>query len=208
MTHQRVPPPREAACLSQPYPSSQKGGTLIAESVGDLATHLRLLAAPDGYRPEHCPGCGHGVLHVHDYRWRVCQLPGVPTVPIVRYRCVGCDGGWQVLPAFIPRHLWYHWPIVEAACEVPASEPLRPCPSPPMARAPSSDTVAGWLGRLRSCGRVLVQLLASSAERTLVAVAGKLGLEPTRREVVDGLGRPLAEVAALAHRLVPGVRLM
>ncbi len=206
MTHQRVPLPRETACLSRPYSSSQKGGTLVAESVGDLATHLRRLAAPDGYRPEHCPGRGHGVLHVHDYRWRVCQLPLVPTVSIVRYRCAGCGARWQVLPAFIPRHLWFHWPIVEAACEAPDSAPS--CPSPPLARAPSSDTVARWLGRLLSCGRMLAQLLASSAEQTLVAVAHELGLEPTRGEVVGGLERPFAEVAALAHRLVPGVRLM
>ncbi|MBN4059046.1 hypothetical protein JYT22_00160 [Endomicrobium sp. AH-315-J14] len=183
---------------------------MIAESVGDLATHLQHLADPDSYRPQHCSGCGHGVLHVHDYRWRVCQLPDVLSVCVVRYRCVGCEARWQVLPAFIPRHLWFHWPSVEAACEVPDSEPFRPSPSPipPMARAPSRDTVARWIGRLLSCGRVLAQVLASSAERRLVAVAQKLGLEPIRREVVAGLERPLAEVAALAHRLVPGVRLM
>ena len=178
---------------------------MIAESVSDLASHSQRLADPDGYRPEHCPGCGGGELQVHDYRWRVCQLPGVPTVCVVRYRCVGCDGRRQVLPAFIPRHLWFHWPIVEATCEVPDSAPR---PSPPMARAPSSSTEARWLARLASRGRVLAQLLASSAERALVAVARKLGLEPTRREVVRELGRPFAEVAALAHRLVPGMRLM
>lgn len=202
MTRKRVPPPQEAACLWRPYPSSQKGGTVIAEAVVDLATHLGLLADPDGYRPACCPGCGYGVLHVHDYRWRLCQLPGVRTVPIVRYRCVGCTGRWQVLPSFIPRHLWFHWVSVEPACEVPAAEP------PPMTRVPSADTVTRWLGRLMSCGRVLAQLLASSAEQTLVAVAQGLGLEPTRREVVRGLDRPFAEVAALAHRLIPGVRLM
>lgn len=206
MTQKRVPPPREAGCLSQPYPSSQKGGTLVAESVTDLATHLRLLADPDGYRPQHCPGCGHGVLHVHDYRARLCQLPGVPVVFIVRYRCVGCTGRFQVLPSFIPRHLWFHWTTVEAACELPEMEPA--VPPTPTTRTPSADTVARWLGRLMSCGRVLVQLLASSAEQTLVAVAQRLGLEPTRREVVHGLGRPLSEIAALAHRLMPGVRLM
>ncbi len=206
MTQKRVPPPQEAACLSQPNPSSQKGGTLIAEAIVELATHLRLLADPDGYRPQHCPGCGHGVLHVHDYRFRVCQLPGVPTVPIVRYRCVDCGARWQVLPSFIPRQLWFHWALVEAACESSDSESAGP--RPPMTRAPSADTVTRWLGRLVSCGRVLAQLLASSAEQTLMAVALGLDLGPTRREVVDGLARPFAQVAALAHRLMPGVRLM
>jgi len=153
------------------------------------------------------------VLHVHDYRWRLCQLPGVSTVAIVRYRCVGCTGRWQVLPSFIPRHLRFHWPIVEVACATPGAEPEGPPTttmraSPLTTRVPSADTVTRWLARLMSCGRVLAQLLATSAVPTLVAVAQALGLEPTRREVVDGLGRPFAEVAALAHRLVPGVRLM
>ena len=206
MTRERVPPPQGPACLSLPYPSSQKGGTLIAEAVIDLATHLRLLADPDSYRPGHCPGCSHGVLHVHDYRWRLCQLPDVSTVAIVRYRCAGCTGRWQVLPSFIPRHLRFHWPIVEAACAVPDAEPAGPPPS--TMRVPSADTVTRWLARLMSCGRVLAQLLASSAVPTLVAVAQALGLEPTRREVVGGLARPFAEVAALVHRLVSGVRLM
>lgn len=205
MTRKRVPPPREAACLSQPYPSSQKGGTVIAEFVLDLLTHRRLLADPDGYRPEHCPGCGHGVLHVHDYRSRLCQEPGVPTVAIVRHRCVGCGGQWQVLPAFIARHLHFHWVLLMAACAMADAEAPE---TPPTTRVPSADTVTRWLRRLASCGRALAQLLASSAESTLVAVAQALGLEPTRREVVDALGRPFAEVAALAHRLVPGVRLM
>jgi hypothetical protein len=180
---------------------------VIVEAVVDLATHLELLADPDGgYRPAFCPGCGHGVLHVHDYRWRLCQQPGFPAVVIVRYRCVGCAGRWQVLPSFIPRHLWFHWVVVEPACESADGE--RAAAPPPMTRVPSGSTVTRWLGRLMSCGRVLAQLLASSAGQTLVAVAQGLGLDPTRREVVRGLGRPFAEVAALAHRLVPGVRLM
>ena len=206
MTQQQVPPPQEAACLSRPYPSSQKGGTLIAETVVDLRMHQRLLPEPDGYRPEHCPGCGHGVLHVHDYRGRVCQLPEVTAVTVVRYRCDGCKARWQVLPAFIPRHLHYHWPVVEATCEEPGGEVAQT--KPPMARTPSSDTVARWAARLLSCGRLLGQLLATSAEPMLVAIGQKLGLGPTRRDVVDGLTRPFAAVAALAHRLVPGVRLM
>jgi len=206
MTRERVPPPREAACLSEPYRSSQKGGTVIAEDVDDLASHRRRLADPDGYRPKHCPGCGASGLHVHDYRWRVSQVPGVPMVSVMRYRCRGCGGRWQVLPRFIPRHLHFHWPIVEFSTGAGSGGSVGSGPA--MARAPSNDTVGRWLGRLMSWGRVLMQLLASSAEAILVAVAKGLGLDPTRREVVAGLGRPLGEVAALAHRLVPGVRLM
>lgn len=207
MTRKRVPPPQEAECLSRPYPSSQKGGTLVAEDVHDLLTHRLRLADPDGYRPIDCPSCGHGVLHVHDYRCRVCQEPGVPTVRIVRYRCKGCGGRWQVLPAFIPRHLHFHWLIVESCSREALDEPAQ-SPSPTRARAPSGDTLRRWVARLVSCGRMLAQLLATSAESTLVTAAQALGLEPTRHEVVEGLGRSFAQVAAFVHRLLPGVRLM
>jgi len=203
MTHQRVPPPREADCLSRPYPSSQKGGTVIAEAVTDLATHLQVLADPDGYRPDRCPGCGFWMLHAHDYRTRVCQQPGTPEVTIRRYRCPVCTGCWQVLPAFIPRHLWYHWPLVEEGCgEVPSQ------PVPERAHRPSKWTRQRWLARLWSDALVLTQVLATSAEATLVAAAQAAGLVATRLEVVYALDRSFAEVAGLVHRLVPGIRLM
>jgi hypothetical protein len=63
-------PPHPPACLERPYPSSQKGGTLIAEQVRDLEAHLEQVSDPDGYRPARCPHCGHGVLHAHDHRAR------------------------------------------------------------------------------------------------------------------------------------------
>ena len=47
-------------------PSSQKGGTIIAEDVTDRATHDRRIRDPDGYRPAFCPNCGERTLHVHD----------------------------------------------------------------------------------------------------------------------------------------------
>ena len=203
MTQSRVPPPREPLCLSRPYRSSQKGGTLIAELVLDLAEHLRRLADPDSYRPSECPSCEGSCLHVHDYRTRVCQAPGVPAVGVVRYRCVDCKGRWQVLPAFIARHLWYHWPIVADACVQSVEQAAAP-----LQQTPSERTVKRWLGRLFSSARVLVQLLATSAEAKLVAVAQHVGLDPTRWELLDTLARPLAAVAALTHRLMPGVRLM
>jgi hypothetical protein len=112
----RVPPPREPVCLSQPYGSSQNGGTLIAEAVVDLAQHQRRLTEPHGYRPSACGCCSCTTLYVHDYRTRVCQLLAALVVMVVRYRCVGCGGHWQVLPAFIARHLWYNWPVVQQSC--------------------------------------------------------------------------------------------
>ena len=75
MTESRSLSPPPEACLCRPYPSSQKGGTLIAEDVHDLATHELRLADPESYRPSGCPRCG-AALHIHDLRPRV--LHGEP----------------------------------------------------------------------------------------------------------------------------------
>ena len=101
-------------CLVRLRPSSQKGGTILAEDVTDLATHDRRICDPDGYRPPFCPSCGARRLHVHDYRERVLRAePLEPVARVVRHECVGCAAVWQVLPAFIARHLWRSWQVVE-----------------------------------------------------------------------------------------------
>ena len=59
-------------------------------------------------------------------------------------------------------------------------------------------------------------LLATSGGVRLEGLAKTLGLDTTRRELVDAhavvakssVGRRLAEVAALVHRLERGIRLM
>ena len=217
MTQNRVSPPHPPACLVRPYPSSQKGGTLIAEDVLDRAEHEMRLADPDRYRPEHCPGCGHGVLHVHDYRTRcLCAEPDKPEIRILRFRCPppGCSARWQVLPAFVARHLWRSWPVVGTALnersKTEASEPALPC-TPPMATRPPpvpARTRRRWKARLDSLARMLVQVLASSGDAALETVARGLGLDATRREWVIAMNRSLAALAALVHRLVPGIRLI
>ncbi len=68
MSQDRLPPPGQEVCLVRLRPSSQKGGTIIAEDVTDRATHDRRICDPDGYRPAFCPNCGERTLHVHDYR--------------------------------------------------------------------------------------------------------------------------------------------
>jgi len=114
MSRHRLPPPEPEACLVRLRSSSQKGGTIIAEDVPDLAAHDRLICDPDGYRPPFCPNCGEKTLHVHDYRERVLRAePGEPVARVVRHECVGCDAIWQILPAFIARHLWRSWRVVE-----------------------------------------------------------------------------------------------
>ena len=201
MSH-RPSPPQPAKYLEQPYASTQKGGTLIAEDVTDLETHERRLCDPDGYRPSRCPRCGHPVLHVHDYRPRVLRAdPGRVVVKVVRHRCVGADCGarWLTLPLLLARHLWRRWEVVEAT-----TRGRRPVDWPPV----PERTRRRWWARLRLAGRRLTQVLAASGSATLEGVAQRLGLTATRLDVVLALGLTLSSVAALVHRLAPGLRLM
>jgi hypothetical protein len=202
MSQPRLPPP-PPACLVRPYPSSQKGGTIIAESVTDRATHERLRVDPDGYRPAACPGCLHGVLHVHDYRERTLrgeddEYAGV--LVIARYLCAGCRAAWQILPAFVCRHLWRSWGVVTAGCS--AAEKLFP-------KVPKQSRER-WRARVESQAVVLAQLLAASASERLTAVAGAVGvgLTVTRGQLIDAWEVSFATAAGIIHRLMPGVRLM
>jgi len=195
------------------YSSSQKGGTLIAEEVMDRATHERRLRTPDGYRPPWCAACGHGVLHVHDYPER--KLFAEPldlehpaaAVRIVRHECAACGATWRTLPAFLARHLWRSWPVVEA---VTIEKSSRTMPEV------SERTIRRWAARLASAAAQLVQILATSAKAALERIASAVGLNATREELVlehgaatgGRRGRKLSDLAALIHRMVPGVRLM
>lgn len=193
------PPPRH---LEQPYPSSQKGGTLIVAEVTDLETHARRLCTPDGYRPAQCPRCGHRVLHVHDYRERVLRAdPAGAVITVVRYRCaaVACGARWLLLPLLLARRLWRRWTVVTAA-----TEGWRPSAWPKV----PARTVRHWRARLGLAGRRLTQVLAASGAPDLAAVATRLGLTPSRRQLVQALALPLGAVAALLHQLAPGLRLM
>lgn len=205
MTQDRVAPPPEAACLHRPYPSSQKGGTLIAGDVLDLVTHEQRLRAPDGYRPAECPTCGHSVMHRHDYRSRRLQIaPGQLSIRIIRHACANarCGAQWQTLPAFVARHLWYNWSLVAEATAAPERR------VPRVIASPSSRTVRRWNGRLGSSARRLVQVLATSGAEAFTALVSAVGLDAMRRELVEHARLLLSEVAALVHRLGPGVRLM
>lgn len=208
---QRPAPPPPPRYLEQCYPSSQKGGTLIAEDVTDLKTHERRLGDPDGYRPARCPRCGHGVLHVHDYRERhlLAEQPkhshsdsAGPRITVVRHRCTAaeCGARWLLLPALLARHRWRRWQVVEVA----ALERRRPPDWPPV----PPRTRRRWRARLRMGGRMLTQVLAASALPALEAVAQRLGLTATRLDLVLALALPLCAAAALLHRLAPGLRLL
>jgi len=82
VSQDRLPPPEGEACLVRLRPSSQKGGTIVAEDVTELATHEVRLSDPDGYRPAFCPGCRGTTLHIHDYRERVLLADPVRPVTI------------------------------------------------------------------------------------------------------------------------------
>jgi hypothetical protein len=212
MTDHRPPPPEPEECLTRSRSSRYKGGTLIAEDVLDLPTHLQRIRAPDGYRPDICPRCGCRVLHVHDYPERTpLGEPGLPPViTIVRHICAddACRAVWRILPAFLARHLWRVWPTVERAA-------LTPSPKPEVAPIPKR-TVQRWRERLAARARQLVLLLAASGGAVLEEIAKRVGLESTRSELVTvhaemsaaPIGRRLADLAALVHRLERGLRLM
>ena len=116
MSRDRLSPPQPPPCLISSRASRYNGGTAIAEDVWSVAEHRQRLADPQGYRPEVCRRCQHSTLHVHDYRARKPRgLLLVAVVYIVRFICANedCRATWQVLPAFLARHLWWVWGKVE-----------------------------------------------------------------------------------------------
>jgi len=208
MADSRIPdePP---ICLERSYVTTQRGGTLIAEHVWDLAQHEQRVREPNGYRPRECPRCGHVVLHIHDYRERVLRAdPQAPRIRIVRYQCAGCRAIWRTLPAFVARHLWRSWRVVE-------SKTLPGCHTPAHPMVPRRTTYR-WASRLAAMARRLLFVAATSGIEWLEKLAGSLGKDSTRREFVDAyfnarcspLGTRIAEPAILMHRLEPGLRLL
>jgi hypothetical protein len=215
MSQDRLPPPEQEACLVRLRPSSQKGGTIVVEDVTDLATHERRLCDPDGYRPKFCPRCRETTLHVHDYRERVLRAErGRPVASIVRHECVGCEAIWQILPAFIARHLWRTWRVVErtltGATPTAAEDHARRWPAVP------ERTQRRWRARWLRPARFVAQVLATCGEAVWTALATGLAQAAKCAELVaayagatvTAAGHLLAAVAALIYRLQPKVRLV
>jgi hypothetical protein len=198
-----TPPPAADTCLSQTYSSSPqpKGGTVIDDTVLDLAAHEARLVDPDSYRPKAC-SCG-GRLHVHDRRERrprqlVVDGAAVSVVQILVFICSRCAATWRVLPAFLARCLWRTWDVVDR--EVNEHRRGSGPAVPPR-------TVQRWRARLHTSARVLVQVLAV-AGGNLRALAEAVGPDVSRWELLRKDGRGLAALAVLLHRLAPGIRLM
>jgi hypothetical protein len=202
------PAPHPEDCLLFSHLSSPKGGTLIAEGVHDVQEHRRRLCDPDGYRPQGCARCGHGKLHVHDYRTRGPRDAGGEPVSVVRYLCPCCQATYQVLPQFVARHLWSSWPTVQAHTIAE--------PPPPGVKPVPERTRRRWLARLLCAALLLVQVLAQSGSQALEGLAKRVGLWGTRAELVTAYqqtskpppSQVLSGLAALLHRLCPCVRLM
>lgn len=216
MSQRRLPPPDPPLCLLRLRPSSQKGGTLIAEAVTERAEHERRVCDPDGYRPAFCPNCNGTVLHVHDYRERQLRAePGRPVATVVRHLCIACDAVWQTLPAFIARHLWRSWAVVERVTVGMVAAPTAPATSGRWPRVPDR-TRRRWWSRLEAAALLLVRVLAASGEDTWARLARQVGLDATRAQLVASYaqststspGQPLAALSALVYRLQPRVRLM
>jgi hypothetical protein len=217
MSQRRLPPPDPPLCLLRLRPSSQKGGTLIAEWVTERAEHERRVCDPDGYRPPFCLNCNGTVLHVHDYRERQLRAePGRPVATIVRHLCVACTAVWQTLPAFVARHLWRSWAVVERTMAgTVAAPPARQAAPLRWPRVPER-TARRWRLRLHAAALYLVRVLAASGEVAWARLARELGLDATRAELVAAYaqatsapaGERLAGVSALVYRLQPKVRLM
>jgi hypothetical protein len=223
MTDHRSPPPQAEACLLARYPSSQKGGTIIIEHVCSLEEHERLLNS-GSYRLDACPRCG-ATTHLHDLRPRVmvagAGLERVGSSTLTqRVRCADrkdCGAAWQLLPAFLARHLWRCWSTVERAMFGGRAEQPKPQPGgETRSRVVPERTARRWRGRLVSSAALLVAVLGTAEQPELTELAGAVGLEGTRSGfVVQYTARfqpparqRLAQVAALLHRLAPGVRLM
>jgi len=215
MSRDQLPPPDVEACLIRLRPSSQKGGTIIAEDVTDQATHERRICDPGGYRPPFCPNCGATTLHIHDYRRRILRAePDEPVARIVRHECVRCEAIWQTLPAFIARHLWRSWRVVEQALRV--SEPSAASATTPRMPPVPDRTLRRWRARWLRPAQFLVQVLATCGEAAWAALAGVLTPDATCADLVatyagarpTPAGQLLAAVAGLVYRLQPKVRLV
>lgn len=228
-------PPGYDDCLFRLRSSTQKGGTLICEEVTDLAAHEKRICNPDGYRPESCR-CGWRRLHVHDYRDRTPRTESgkLPPIKTVRYSCEPCGARWLILPLFVARHLWRTWDVVKRTVmpepsprepepeSKPKPEPkpeLKPKPKPePKAserkRTIPERTVRRWQQRWQRPALLLAQVLVVTGQDTWIRLATGLPVDARCADLVATYDRgrdarqPMADLAALFHRLQPNIRLV
>jgi hypothetical protein len=186
---------------------------VIVEDVLDLEEHERRLRL-GSYRLDKCPACG-GRVHLHDQRPRVMVSGAgsnrtVQVTETQRVRCADrerCGAAWQLLPAFLARHLWRRWRVVEHATMGP--------PGPSVSTVPK-QTLRRWAGRLASSAAVLVTVLAQAATSGAARLVRRVRHDDRRLDLVSAYaalfdvqpGHRLCALAGLVHRMAPGVRLM
>jgi hypothetical protein len=215
MSQKRLPSPQPDDCLIHSRKSRFKGGTIIAEEVWTVEEHLQRMRDPDGYRPCACGNCGNTALHVHDYLERKpLGFAWMAVVRVVRFICANpdCRATWRILPAWLARHLWWTWSSVEQAVITSTEESKATA----VAATPPERTEQRWRQRLASSARQAVVLMVSRGTALVRAVGEAVGLQATRRALVDSYGgivevpcgHVLGAVAAVLDRLERGVRLM
>lgn len=197
-----APPAAQTCLVSSDASRGRKGGTFIDERVRELSVHETMMKNPSSYRPAACR-CGWTRLHLHDRRERKARGSGGGVVTVVIFLCTKCFATWRVLPAFLARCLWRTWELVEAALF--GGKRQEPVPA---------RTVQRWHSRLAQAALAAQQALAASGEPKLRAVAQAVGLDATRAALVKAYAKAtessslLMPLAALLHRLSPGLRLM
>ena len=161
-------------------------------------------------------------MHVHDYRPRVLAGDPAGSTEISRFRCAdrSCGTVVQVLPAWVARHLWRAWSTVEAAVMREEEDEKE---EDAVTNEPSSSDVPArtrrrWRARLSTAAFLLIAAISAVADTmpALAHVVGAVGHDGTRRDAVVAFGaatkppsgRWLASLAAVVHRVAPGVRLM
>jgi hypothetical protein len=123
----------------------------------------------------------------------------VPVVPILVFICAACRATFRVLPAFLARCLWRTWDVIEQEVQVTPRRRETP-PVPPR-------TVQRWRSRLAQAARMPVQVLVV-AGGWLREMAERVGVDASRGELVSAFDNDFTALAALLHRVAPGVRLM
>ena len=189
--------------LEQGYPSSVKGGTVIAADVHDREEHAQRLLDPEAYRPPSCRLCGRR-LHGHGTRQR--QPCGETPIDLRRYRCPSCGGVVQVLPGFLARNFWRTWATVEAIC---VARPVRR-----LLVAVAGRTQRRWRARRLRSARMLLQVLSALRLPALTEMVARIGLDATRGALLmaflplAGVLGACASLAILLNRSRPGLRVM
>jgi transposase-like protein len=92
----------------------------IVAGIVSLAQHLELVAAaPQRYRPAHCPHCQADRPGRHGCYWRKADRrtdaePSLNPVAVLRFRCRSCRRTCSRLPECIAPRRWYDWAMQQA----------------------------------------------------------------------------------------------